>query len=122
MNLDPFMHTGANITGMRLVELEDPKVTTVVDKWRRDLESSAFSLSPISPGQTQVPVSLTTKKSFLLHVVCLNALMPTGEYVTYIEMSLNLNIVTTILYFVETGYVSCRFVFVFGPLLCCLLR
>ena len=115
MNLNPFMHTGANITGMRLVDLEDPKVTTVVDKWRRDLESSAFSLSPISPGQTQVPVSLTTKKSFLL--VCLNALIPTGKYVTYIEMSVNPNIITIILYFVETGDVFCRFVFVFGPLL-----
>nr|XP_022293322.1 uncharacterized protein LOC111103957 [Crassostrea virginica] len=56
VNLNPFMYTGANITGMRLVDLEDPKVTTVVDKWKRDLESSAFSLSPISPGQTQVPV------------------------------------------------------------------
>ena len=43
--------------------------------------------------------------------------MPSGEYVTYIKMSVNPNIITIILYFVETGDVFCRFVFVFGPLL-----
>ncbi|XP_062609790.1 uncharacterized protein LOC134271606 [Saccostrea cucullata] len=56
VDLSPFMYSGANITGMRLVNLENPKVAAVVNLWKNELESSSFSLSPLTPGQTQVPV------------------------------------------------------------------
>lgn len=51
------MYTGANITGMRLVALENAKVAAVRNLWKKEMESSSFSLSPLKPGQTQIPVS-----------------------------------------------------------------
>lgn len=57
MDFSSFMYSGANITGMRMVDLENPKATAIVDKWKKDLEKSAFSLSPIGRDQTQVSVS-----------------------------------------------------------------
>lgn len=57
MDFSPFMYSGANITGMRMVDLENPKAIAVVDRWKKDLERSSFSLSPIGRDQTQVSVS-----------------------------------------------------------------
>lgn len=57
MDFSPFMYSGANITGMRIVDLENPKAIAVVDRWKKDLERSSFSLSPIGRDQTQVSVS-----------------------------------------------------------------
>lgn len=57
VDFSSFMYSGANITGMRMVDLENPQVTAVVDKWKKDLEKSSFSLSPIGRDQTQVSVS-----------------------------------------------------------------
>lgn len=57
MDFSPFMYSGANISGMRMVDLENPKAIAVVDRWKKDLERSSFSLSPIGRDQTQVSVS-----------------------------------------------------------------
>lgn len=57
VDFSPFMYSGANITGMRMVDLENPKAIAVVDRWKKDLERSSFSLSPIGRDQTQVSVS-----------------------------------------------------------------
>lgn len=56
VDFSPFMYSGANITGMRMVDLENPKAIAVVDRWKKDLERSSFSLSPIGRDQTQVSI------------------------------------------------------------------
>lgn len=66
MDFSPFMYSGANITGMRMVDLENPKAIAVVDRWKKDLERSSFSLSPIGRDQTQVSVSSNIRGSRII--------------------------------------------------------
>lgn len=66
MDFSPFMYSGANITGMRIVDLENPKAIAVVDRWKNDLERSSFSLSPIGRDQTQVSVSSNIRGSRII--------------------------------------------------------
>lgn len=60
VDLEPFMHGGTNITGLRLIDPEDPDLERVTSFWQRRAREKGHELSPLlEPQSLSTQVALT---------------------------------------------------------------
>lgn len=60
VDLEPFMHGGTNITGLRLIDPEDPDLERVTSFWQRREREKGHELSPLlEPQSLSTQVALT---------------------------------------------------------------